>query len=133
MKVAVCKKSFGIKFVQILKSKFTIVQLYRKMKIQKAKCFILDFQYFDTIADMINRELLAGGNVLVHCVMGVSRSTTLILAFLVKYRKLTLSQSYYHVFERRKCVNPNCGFWRQLINYELKIMQVKYERVRNKI
>jgi len=82
---------------------------------------------------MINQELLAGGNVLVHCVMGVSRSTTLILAFLVKYRKLTLSQSYYHVFDRRKCVNPNCGFWRQLINYELKIMQVKYERVRNKI
>jgi len=75
---------------------------------------------------MINRELQAGGNVLVHCARGVSRSTTLILAFLIKYRKWTLSEAYYHVLERRQCINPNIGFWQQLINFELKILQVKY-------
>jgi hypothetical protein len=57
--------------------------------------------------------------------MGVSRSTTLILAYLIKYKKWSLSKSYFLVLSRRKCVRPNCGFWRQLIKYEKRVLQVK--------
>ena len=39
---------------------------------------------FDTITRVINEELKIGGAVLVHCNMGISRSTSVILAFLMK-------------------------------------------------
>ena len=55
---------------------------------------------------------------MVHCAMGVSRSTSLVLAYLIKHKHLTLKQAYEMVSERRTCVGPNQGFWRQLLEYE---------------
>ncbi|CBY39782.1 unnamed protein product [Oikopleura dioica] len=73
---------------------------------------------FDTITRVINEELKIGGSVLVHCNMGISRSTSVILAFLMKYRAMPLKAAFDLVREKRSCVNPNIGFWKQLIKYE---------------
>lgn len=63
-----------------------------------------------------------GGKTLVHCVAGVSRSATICLAYLVKYQQMTLEQAYRHVKKRRSVIHPNAGFWRQLIDYERRIL-----------
>jgi len=59
-----------------------------------------------------------GGAVLVHCVAGVSRSASICLAYLLKYRTRSLRAAYHLMCEKRPLVRPNIGFWRQLIRYE---------------
>jgi len=77
--------------------------------------------YFDRCADKIKQVRDKGGKTLVHCVAGVSRSASICLAFLMKYCKMTLKESYNHVKSRRPIIRPNAGFFRQLIEYEKKL------------
>lgn len=53
------------------------------------------------------------GRVLVHCAMGVSRSATLVLAFLMICENMTLVEAIQTVQARRE-ICPNSGFLRQL-------------------
>ena len=62
-----------------------------------------------------------GGKTLVHCVSGVSRSVTICLAYLMKYYNITLRNAFRYVSVRRPIVNPNTGFWKQLIRYEIRL------------
>jgi len=56
--------------------------------------------------------------VLVHCEMGVSRSATVVLAYLVRYHGMSRDEAYLAVRKRRPMVNPNPGFWKQLEAFE---------------
>lgn len=56
---------------------------------------------------------LPAGRVLVHCAMGVSRSATLVLAFLMICENLTLVEAIQKVQAHRD-ICPNSGFLRQL-------------------
>ncbi|XP_060563597.1 dual specificity protein phosphatase 14-like isoform X2 [Ruditapes philippinarum] len=77
--------------------------------------------YFDRCADKIHQVHKSGGKILVHCVAGVSRSASLCMAYLMKYQRMTLDQSYYHIKKRRPVIHPNVGFWRQLIEFERRL------------
>ena len=77
--------------------------------------------YFDKVADKIETVRKAGGRVLVHCMAGVSRSPSLCIAYLMKYQRMTLLNSYNHVKARRAIIRPNEGFFKQLIAYEKKL------------
>ena len=75
----------------------------------------------DICVDHINHVVESGGNILVHCVAGVSRSASVCIAYLMKYKNMSLKAAYTHVFDRRPCIFPNFGFWRQLCTYEVAI------------
>ncbi|XP_045559270.1 dual specificity protein phosphatase 26 isoform X2 [Salmo salar] len=75
---------------------------------------------FQTAADFIHRALSEGGIVLVHCAVGVSRSATLVLAYLMLRQNLTLVDAICAVKENRGVI-PNRGFLRQLINLDTKL------------
>ena len=77
--------------------------------------------HFDRIADLIHQVHRNNGKVLVHCVAGVSRSATLCIAYLMKYHNMSLFDAHHKVWEARKIVRPNPGFWKQLIAYEKKL------------
>ena len=55
---------------------------------------------------------------MIHCVLGVSRSASLLIAYLMKYKNMSLKTAYDFVSSKRPCVRPNPGFWRQLTDYE---------------
>ena len=67
----------------------------------------------------IRQSLESGGRVMVNCWQGASRSTTMVLAYLVKYEKLQLAEALRLVKAKRD-VRPNDGFLLQLIEFEEK-------------
>lgn len=69
------------------------------------------------IANKFIEDGLQNGKVLVHCHFGVSRSATIVIAFIMEKYKLTYDQAYAYVQQRRKFINPNPGFVRQLKEY----------------
>lgn len=77
--------------------------------------------HFDVVADKIQSVELQHGRTLVHCNAGVSRSATLCIVYLMKYRNMTLLEAYAFLKSCRPIVRPNNGFWRQLIQYEFKL------------
>lgn len=75
-------------------------------------------RFFHRATDAIHAEIQRGGKVLVHCLAGVSRSPTIILAYLIKYRKMTLSDALDLVRACRGIISPNHGFLQQLEEFE---------------
>ncbi|CAN0886817.1 Dual specificity protein phosphatase 1 [Linum grandiflorum] len=75
-------------------------------------------QYFEECINFIDEAKRQGGGVLVHCFVGRSRSVTIILAYLMKKRGMTVSQALEHVRSRRPQASPNLGFVLQLREYE---------------
>ena len=64
--------------------------------------------------------------VLVHCLAGVSRSATLVIAYFMWKNKLTYDKSYQMVFEHR-IINPNDGFKKQLKIFQEKLIETNYD------
>eukprot|EP01064_Diplonema_japonicum_P035333 TRINITY_DN763_c12_g1_i1.p1 TRINITY_DN763_c12_g1~~TRINITY_DN763_c12_g1_i1.p1 ORF type:complete len:240 (+),score=39.31 TRINITY_DN763_c12_g1_i1:473-1192(+) len=48
--------------------------------------------------------------VLVHCRRGISRSATLVIAYLMKYSNKQLDDAFNYVRDKRSIINPNLGF-----------------------
>ncbi|XP_050671105.1 dual specificity protein phosphatase 13-like isoform X1 [Leptidea sinapis] len=83
-------------------------------------------RYFHIAANFIDDGLSRGGRVLVHCFMGVSRSATCALAFLMIKRGMTFTEAVALVRSRRD-IHPNEGFVRQLqdLDRELRVCRVR--------
>lgn len=58
-----------------------------------------------------------GGKVLVHCVQGISRSASLVIAYLADREKMTLEEALQFVQRQRSIVQPNSGFMKQLLEF----------------
>lgn len=58
------------------------------------------------------------GRVLVHCNAGVSRSVSIVIAFLIKNRNLSFNEAFTIVKTARPSAKPNEGFLKQLTMYE---------------
>lgn len=71
----------------------------------------------DGAVEFIKRKLNEGSSVIVHCNAGVSRSATIVVAFLMKVAKIPLEQAIRMVREKRKCIDIS-NFKSQLVQYE---------------
>ncbi|ELP83927.1 dual specificity protein phosphatase, putative [Entamoeba invadens IP1] len=68
---------------------------------------------FDECFDFIEKGMEAGG-VLVHCFAGVSRSATIVIAFLMKKNRWSLKKATNFVRNCRPIIAPNPAFQQQL-------------------
>lgn len=73
--------------------------------------------HFETAFEFIN-EGMQSGCVLVHCNAGVSRSVTVVVAYLMKTKNMSLKQALDLVKTKRPTMCPNEGFQTLLQSYE---------------
>eukprot|EP01117_Protostelium_nocturnum_P006239 TRINITY_DN2252_c0_g1_i1.p1 TRINITY_DN2252_c0_g1~~TRINITY_DN2252_c0_g1_i1.p1 ORF type:complete len:326 (-),score=61.22 TRINITY_DN2252_c0_g1_i1:36-1013(-) len=73
--------------------------------------------HFESVIKFIDEGRRQGG-VLIHCAAGISRSSTLTIAYLMQTMGFSLSEAYKYVRERRPIISPNDGFTRQLQVYQ---------------
>lgn len=74
----------------------------------------------DVIADDISTSLNEGKTVYVHCFMGISRSASMVVAYLVKHENMTLQEAIDFVKEKRR-IGINLNFKEQLQKWESKM------------
>ena len=75
--------------------------------------------HFQACFDFIKEALgTQSGRVLVHCNAGISRSGTVVIAYIMKTRYLSLQEASGLVQTKRPKVRPNDGFSAQLKEFE---------------
>lgn len=84
-------------------------------------------QYFPMCNDFIHAARLRDGNVLIHCLAGMSRSVTVSVAYIMSVTQLSWKEALKVVRTGRSVANPNFGFQVQLQDFELnKLVEVRY-------
>jgi protein-tyrosine phosphatase len=73
------------------------------------------------LVKLIDNYIICGKQVLVNCWAGVSRSTTIVLAYLMYKNKWNVQDALTFVRSKRPIVNPNYGFIVQLYNLQDKL------------
>ncbi|XP_029686904.1 dual specificity protein phosphatase 22-B isoform X3 [Takifugu rubripes] len=75
-------------------------------------------QHFKQSIMFMHESRLKGEGCLVHCLAGVSRSVTLVVAYIMTVTRLGWSDALAAVKAARPCAAPNVGFQRQLQEFE---------------
>lgn len=75
------------------------------------------FDYFEDVREQ-------GGRVLVHCCQGVSRSTSLVIAYLMWREGQSFEDAFQYVKAARGITNPNMGFACQLLQCQKRVHAV---------
>lgn len=75
-------------------------------------------QHFRQSIVFMHESRLKGEGCLVHCLAGVSRSVTLVVAYIMTVTGLGWQEALAAVRVARPCAGPNLGFQRQLQEFE---------------
>ncbi|KAG7488349.1 hypothetical protein MATL_G00034020 [Megalops atlanticus] len=75
-------------------------------------------QHFKDSIVFMHESRLKGEGCLVHCLAGVSRSVTLVVAYIMTVTGLGWQDALAAVRVARPCAGPNIGFLRQLEEFE---------------
>lgn len=73
---------------------------------------------FDLCFEVIDSVRKQGKTIFVHCNAGVSRSASLVIAYLMKTSGMHLTAAHDFLKSLRPCIKPNAGFMEQLMLYE---------------
>lgn len=89
--------------------------------------------HFGNMHAFIKDKLDKKENVLVHCSMAISRSTTAIAAYLIKEFDMTVDDAMAMIIKSHPEANPNLGFMQQLQEWETKCRGKKAKHIGGKL
>ena len=69
------------------------------------------------ITKFIHEQIENEGSVLVHCAMGISRSTTMVMAYLIEYEGMSLAEAFCTIREERTQAFPHPKLLVSLIDH----------------
>lgn len=78
-------------------------------------------KYFIKTNEFIEESIRNNKKIIIHCRAGISRSTTIVIAYLMFKYKLPLNDLINYVRLKRPIINPNIGFIKQLKLYEQQL------------
>jgi len=81
--------------------------------------------FLDKATAFIQQAQNNNGIILVHCQLGISRSTTCVIAYFIKYLGYTAMSALNFIKKKRTQVMPNFGFLNQLMIYEKNNMSAE--------
>lgn len=77
--------------------------------------------YFEEACEFLEEARKNAKNALVHCIQGMSRSVSFVIAYLIMKQNMKLREAYEYVYSKRSIIKPNPGFMTQLIQLEKKV------------
>ncbi|XP_052873467.1 uncharacterized protein DDB_G0271670 [Anopheles cruzii] len=89
-------------------------------------------QYFSVCNDFIHSARLKEGNVLIHCLAGMSRSVTVAVAYIMASTTLSWKEALKVVRAGRSIANPNLGFQNQLQDFETNKLLEERKRLKER-
>ena len=96
---------------------------YLKLEIKDQNDFPIQ-DFFEKGAQFIHESLLCNdGNILIHCMQGKSRSTTILMAYLIKYKNEDTNSAYKIIKSKRRLTMPNLGFMYKLREFEKNMIK----------
>lgn len=119
--------------------KHVVSSSYASLTIPKRYVRVLDSEtsdisvHFDPIGKFVDDEINRGGKVLIHCMAGISRSASLVIAYLIRYKNFSLMDAYDYVADRRRVIQPNDGFFVQLARFERRFKTAQKLAVVNEL
>lgn len=102
---------------------------YKHLKlIDKPNYQIID--HFNSAIVFLEEAQASNSKVLVHCKMGLSRSVSIVISFLMKSYHYTPQQAYRYIKARRENIYPNIGFMEQLRLFDSQLQkQIQFENI----
>ena len=79
-------------------------------------------KYFVPTADFMEDAFATGGCVIVNCVGGISRSSTITASFLMQKRGMALEEALTSMRQKRE-ISPNEGFLLSLVKLEKSLKE----------
>ncbi|PAV75976.1 hypothetical protein WR25_01586 [Diploscapter pachys] len=79
--------------------------------------------FFDAIK-FIHQCRIRNEAVMVHCLAGVSRSATIVTAYVMAVCDISYNHAISYISSKRPVVNPNFGFRMQLCKYRDKVIDI---------
>jgi predicted protein tyrosine phosphatase len=79
-------------------------------------------QYFTEAISFIECARKSNGKVLVHCQAGVSRSPSIVAAYLIATSYKSLTEAFTVIKDQRPIVAPNINFMGQLLEFEQQLV-----------
>lgn len=80
-------------------------------------------QHFQESYEFIRFHIMEGHSIFIHCIAGVSRSATIVAAYLMMYYSWSAYEALSYIKEKRPCIRPNDGFLEQLLLLQMKTKQ----------
>lgn len=84
------------------------------------------YDYFAPTFEFIDSAVQQGKPILVHCFAGISRSVTMVVAYLIVKKRMTLDSALQFVISKRSCACPNLFFIHTLKKLEQRLLSVCY-------
>lgn len=101
--------SIGTKFEQTLYEHYVNLQ---QLHVIVEDCETENIELaFESVRSFINA---INGPVLIHCVLGISRSPTFTIYYLMKEFNLSFEEAFDKLKQKRPCIDPNEGFIKKL-------------------
>lgn len=88
--------------------------------------------HFNEAFEFIDQAKLKNQKVLVHCQAGISRSPTIVIAYLMSRFNLKMNDAYNQVKVHRPIIGPNLIFMSQLMDYETNLETNTLNKLNNK-
>ena len=106
-----------------------VMNKYESLNIQFAQVKMEDSPYFDlrknilAAVSTVRSAVNDNGRILVHCMAGISRSATVVAAYMIEYLGHSANSALQEMSLKQPAVYPNSGFLTFLRNLEKSIVR----------